>query len=114
MTSFALNSLLKDPTTDVEVNYSDQTAVVQDQSKQKIKYYVSKSLDSTPFFSVTTDRSVPLELRGHYSSVNNAIQAICTYLKNSSVSTAKYADEMEIVRKERNAAKSQPKGSKLV
>lgn len=114
MTSFALNSLLKDPTTDVIVDYDSQTAVISDKTKLRNTFTVIKSMDNSPFFKIASENIVPNDLNGHYSSVNSAIQACCTYLKNVKQSHSVKSEELDKARKARNAAKSQPKGGQLV
>ena len=114
MISFALNSLLKDPTTDVTVDYDNQIATVKDPTKLRNTFVISKAMDNSPFFKVSSENIVPNDLNGHYSSVNSAIQACCTYLKNAKQSHSVKSEELDKARKARNAAKSQPKGGQLV
>ena len=114
MINSELSFPLKDQTTVVTVDTSEQTAIVYDETKNKTKYYVAKSFDNSPFFSINSDYVVPTELSGQYSSVTKAVEACCTYLKNSKQSFSVKSDELAKARKERNAAKNSTKTSELV
>lgn len=114
MTNSALNSLLKDPTTDVEFNTDEQTATIKDLTKFKQTFYVFKSMDNSPWFAIKSERPIAEELGGSYSSVFSATQAVCSYLHNSKPSKATQRDTYQEERKIRNAAKSEPEGGELV
>ena len=115
MTSYEPPSLQKDPSTVVEVNWEEFTAVIVDPTKFTTKFHCFKLADNNRFFGVRNDkRQEEGSFLGSFTTLEQAIQATCIYIRNSKQSQASKNEELAEARKKRNAAKTQPKGSELL
>lgn len=97
---------------DIETDTVNQRCVIKS-DKMLTDIIVEKEVGGFIFFKVKFEKgSVPDELSGRYSTLEKGKQAVETYLRNKPKSKAvqrnEYADKRE---KERNAAKSESKGS---
>ena len=97
---------------DIETDTVNQHCVIKS-DKMLTDIIVEKEVGGFIFFKVKFEKgSVPEELSGRYSTLEKGKQAVETYLRNKPKSKAvqrnEYADKRE---KERNAAKSESKGS---
>lgn len=97
---------------DIETDTVNQRCVIKS-DKMLTDIIVEKEVGGFIFFKVKFEKgSVPEELSGRYSTLEKGKQAVETYLRNKPKSKAvqrnEYADKRE---KERNAAKSESKGS---
>jgi hypothetical protein len=97
---------------DIETDTVNQRCVIKS-DKMLTDIIVEKEVGGFIFFKVKFEKgSIPDELSGRYSTLEKGKQAVETYLRNKPKSKAvqrnEYADKRE---KERNAAKSESKGS---
>lgn len=97
---------------DIETDTVNQRCVIKS-DKMLTDIIVEKEVGGFIFFKVKFEKgSVPDDLSGRYSTLEKGKQAVETYLRNKPKSKAvqrnEYADKRE---KERNAAKSESKGS---
>lgn len=97
---------------DIETDTVNQRCVIKS-DKMLTDIIVEKEVGGFIFFKVKFEKgSVPDDLSGRYSTLEKGKQAVETYLRNKPKSRAvqrnEYADKRE---KERNAAKSESKGS---
>ena len=97
---------------DIETDTVNQRCVIKS-DKMLTDIIVEKEVGGFIFFKVKFEKgSVPEELSGRYLTLEKGKQAVENYLRNKPKSKAvqrnEYADKRE---KERNAAKSESKGS---
>lgn len=112
MTNYAPSSLQKDPSTVVEVNWEDFTAVITDPTKFVTKFHCFKLADNNRFFGVRQEmRQEEGSFLGSFSTLEQAIQATCWHIRDSKQTQASKNEELAEARKLRNATKTQSKGS---
>jgi hypothetical protein len=93
---------------DIEYGIEMRSATLTAPQVLKGGYVVSKALDNTPFFkvsSITTGSHVPEVLRGHFSTLKKGVETVENYLKNLPPSKALERDQ--------KYAKNHPKGSDI-
>ena len=93
--------------------YRDKQMCVCTTDKLKTKVIIQKSKGGNIFFEFFFEKgNLPKELSGRYTSIRKAQQALEKYLRTKPKSKTVLRDERaELREKERNAAKSESKGS---
>ena len=93
--------------------YRDKQMCVCTTEKLKTKVIIQKAKGGNIFFEFFFEKgSLPKELSGRYTSIKKAQQALEKYLRKKPKSKTVLRDERaELREKERNAAKSESKGS---
>lgn len=109
MTDSKLNEKTLETST-VDVDLERQYAKIES-SKHKVDFVVGKTR-ATQFFSVrVTKGTLPQELSGKYTTLENAVNAVEQYIKNSKETFAVKSDRLHEDRQKRKHAEPDSKNS---
>jgi hypothetical protein len=94
----------------VDIDLEKQYAKVES-SKHKVDFFIGKTR-SASFFSIRTGAGVaPSELSGRYTTLEKALDAVNSYIRNAKETFAVKSDRLHEERQQRKYAESKPKNS---
>jgi hypothetical protein len=110
MTYTAPNSLQRDPSTVVTVDWDAQEALIES-PKFFNTFHIYKPRDQTAFFKVRMGTGViSPKLDGHFSGLQTAIDFVCKYIYDSQETFAAKSERRAAEREEAKIAKANTKG----